>query len=171
MSLLLDDLVNIAGASLESEDRYLIGCSAMKNKKGGILRFPNERYYQFVACRGWLSRWDVAPERRSHDAVIEVDGKEVATVEMKCWLTSQGEVEIPKIRTDFEKLRRVDHAAFLLIFSANLDTQTSANLNFLQEKLPELKEVPKRIYTFPTISPFTPDVSVDFWAAAWQLRP
>ena len=60
---LLDSVIEIAGSALEAEDRYVLGCSTATGKKGGLLRIPNERYYQFVVCRGLLSRWDTIPEK------------------------------------------------------------------------------------------------------------
>jgi hypothetical protein len=99
MTIGVDELVSIAGAALEAEDRYVLGCSTITAKNGGILRIANERYYQFVACLGWLSRWNTMPELRAHDAVILEDDKEVATIEMKKWLSETGETEVKSDKT------------------------------------------------------------------------
>jgi hypothetical protein len=58
----LAKLIQIAGAALEFEDRYLIGAiaanqAAYPGRHGGILqyKFNNERYYQFVVARALVS--------------------------------------------------------------------------------------------------------------------
>lgn len=170
MAIGVDELVSLAGAALEAEDRYILGCSTISNKKGGLLRFPNERYYQFVVCRGWLSRWDTTPERHLHDAVISVDDGDVATIEMKCWRSDNGEPEISGIRRDIEKLKKTGWSAFMMIFSANEASQTEGNFAFLYERLPELRACAHKVYSFPTVSPFVADRQVDFWVAGWQLK-
>ncbi len=168
MTIGVDELVSMAGAALEAEDRYVLGCSRITDKSGGILRILNERYYQFVVCRGWLSRWNTIPELRVHDAVILEDNKEAAIIEMKCWRSTSGETEIPRIKFDIEKLKAVSLPAFMILFSANESKQTKDNLEFLYERLPELKGCAMKIYGFPTIN--TLETQCDFWVAGWQLR-
>jgi hypothetical protein len=170
MTVGLNELVRIAGVALEGEDRYILGCSAMRAHKGGITRFQNERYYQFVVFRGWLSRWDTTPERNLHDAVISVNGYDTAIIEMKCWRSVDGEAEIPSLKKDIEKLKNTNGAAFMIIFSANEHGKTTENLEFLYKMLPELELFPSSIYEFPTLSPFCSEAQFDFWVAGWQVR-
>jgi len=168
MTIDVDKLVSMAGAALEAEDRYVLGCSKITGKTGGILRILNERYYQFIACRGWLSRWNTIPELRAHDAVIFEDKEEIAIIEMKRWNTTKGVSEIPGINSNIETLKAVSVPAFMIIFSANETTQTNDNFAFLYEKLPVLKDCPTKLYGFPTIN--TLQAEVDFWVAGWQVR-
>ena len=58
MEINLSELIKIAGTALEEEDRYILGCSKATGRHGGILRFSNERYYQFLTLRGLCSRCD-----------------------------------------------------------------------------------------------------------------
>ncbi len=167
---LLDSVIDIAGRALEAEDRYVLGCSTATGKKGGLLRIPNERYYQFVVCRGLLSRWDTVPEKWGHDAMIFINGEVSTVIEMKCWLTESGLREVRGIRDDVGKLQNAkSKSAIMVIFSVNPDGQTEQNIEFLGDHVPELKTAAKRVYSFPTIQLFEPD-HANFWVCGWQIR-
>jgi hypothetical protein len=160
MTITVHELVKVVGAELEAEDRSF--------DPGGILRIWNERYYQFVACRG-LHRCgrDVKSEHRSHDLVIFVEGKPNAFIEMKCWGSANGIRELRGIASDVQqKLMPLasSSTAFMIIFSANPRDQTKQNLAFLEEKIPELAIYEREIYPFPTFDP-----KIEFWVAGWQI--
>jgi hypothetical protein len=70
----LAHLIDIAGMSLEAEDRYMLGAVtanrvAYEGESGGILRINNERYYQFIVARALMSSmpYKVKVEVDSHD--------------------------------------------------------------------------------------------------------
>ena len=94
-------LINIAGAALETEDRFCLGAIAANqiaypDEKGGILRINNERYYQFIVARALTSsyRFSATIEIGGHDLVVSYPGnptKWFAIVEMKRWMSDKGE--------------------------------------------------------------------------------
>jgi hypothetical protein len=171
MTVTLSKLIDIAGAALEAEDRVVLGASVIHGERSGIIRWGNEHFYQYVVCRSWLSRWHTAPEKENrYDAVISIAGNPVAAVEMKRWWSEEGKEEIPRIRTDIEKLKKANSEnAFLIIFSANNPTQTDENIRFLNNWLPELSDKPMHLYSFPTLSPYE-DSLCEFWIAGWQMK-
>ena len=77
----LKQLLKIAGAALEAEDRFLRKAAASNpaayhNEKAGILRFNNEHYYQFVVARALVSSLRLA-------ASIEVTSNDLALKDPK----------------------------------------------------------------------------------------
>jgi hypothetical protein len=169
-TITVHELVKVVGATLETEDRYVLGCSAATAKSGGILRFPSERYYQFVALRGLLSRWDVNPEQALHDLVIAVGGESSAVIEMKCWRSAKGMRELSGIAKDIQKLASVASrsAAFMMIFSTNDPDRTEENVEFLIKQLPELAAKEREVYRFSTFD--GTNQKRDFWVAGWQIK-
>lgn len=112
----LQKLVSIAGHALEIEDHFIAGCVATNpdlygdGRPQGILRINNERYYQFLIIRSLMSGFPyrVEPERDTHDIALYADkeAKDYAALgELKRWMSSTGEVEIPALRRDIEKLK------------------------------------------------------------------
>ena len=172
MQVELSELIKIAGAALEQEDRYILGCSKATGKHGGIMRFENERYYQFLTLRGLCSRCDAEIERALepnqflHDLVMSEDGLPYAVAEMKCWLAGSGEPELPSIRKDVHKLSNAKcEAAYMIIFSAN-PTGTAENVDWLKGKIPELGSK-HELYAFPTFD--REDQEREFWVAGFQI--
>jgi len=92
----------------------------------------------------------------------------LAIIEMKKWLSETGEKEIQGIERDIRKLTEVSVSAFMILFSANPAKQTEENLQFLYERLPELRGCPMKLYAFPTVN--SAALQCDFWIAGWQLR-
>lgn len=144
----LQELVNIAGYALETEDRFIAGCVAMhpelyqNTDPAGILRFNNERYYQFLIARSLMSGFPyrVELERDTYDIALyassDAGPKDFAAVgEIKRWMSSTGEPEIPAIRQDIEKLKLCRCPKFLLIITASPLGKTQENIEFLAEKL------------------------------------
>jgi hypothetical protein len=144
----LQELVNIAGYALETEDRFIAGCVATHPELyqgtdfAGILRFNNERYYQFLIARNLMSEFPyrVELERDTYDIVLyassDAGAKDFAAVgEIKRWMSTTGEPEIPAIRRDIEKLKPCRCPTFLLIITSSQPGKTQENIEFLAEKL------------------------------------
>jgi len=158
----LKRLVDVCGHALEAEDRFIAGCVATNREMYkddlplGILRFNNERYYQFVCLRGMMSGMPYAAdvERGTYDIVLYEpgtgDSRSFAAVgEIKRWMGASGEAEIPAIQEDMEKLRRGTCPGFQVIITASRRGKTEENLQWLAQRL-ELRREDITSYTFHT---------------------
>ena len=176
-------LIEIAGAALEAEDRFFLGAvsanqTAYPDEKGGILRINNERYYQFIVARALASSFPYAAaiEVESHDLVLKYpnsDSNWFAVVEMKRWMSENGEQEIPGILRDIDKLRtsKADNA-LMLVFSATPKNTTDTQLGWLSKRLGISQNEDCsawKIYKFPTLN--VSGVEVEFWVAGFQVKP
>jgi len=182
----LKQLIQIAGAALEAEDRFFLGAItanqiAYPGEKGGILRINNERYYQFVVARALASSfpYSAAVEVNSHDLILRYpndSSKWLAVVEMKRWMSASGEQELTSIVHDInEKLMpsKAEHA-LMMIFSANPVNEIKTNLKWLSDKLKkngssiEIKPEGWESYKFATLN--NEGDEVEFWVAGYQLK-
>ena len=177
-------LIDTASKALEAEDRYLLGAvtankQAFGDSTGGILRFNNERYYQFVIARALMSSFPFKTdlEVETHDLVFQHLERTTkwAVVEIKRWMSATGESEIPGIRHDVDhKLKKADaEHRMMLIISANPTGKTEKNLEFLSERLKSsvlpLADYPDRWYfsKFETVD--TEGKGVEFWVAGIEI--
>lgn len=162
----LDELVRIACYALEQEDRYITGCTRVMNKlygedgkPPGILRFLNERFYQYVMVRALMSKYKfkIDLEKETYDIVLLsresiAPKKYIAVGEMKKWMSTKGETDIPKIKKDIDKLSVAPNAAsFLIILTAWDPKDKEKNIAFLVNQLSLNEENLAGPYTFPTI--------------------
>jgi hypothetical protein len=119
------------------------------------------------------SRCDANPERALepnkflHDLVISDGDAPNTVVEMKCWLSSKGQTELPGIRHDVQKLAGANSkAAYMIIFAANPQGQMDEQLNWLKSHVPELGSDHK-VYSFGTFD--AEDRERDFWVAGFHI--
>jgi len=171
----LNKLTIRAGAALEAEDRLIMGSGHVRGEVGGLLRLPNERYYQFILWRAVLSSWAAKVEEERHDLVIfdpEETAKYLVIVEMKKWMSEDGEREIPWIVEDIRRLSSCESPnSALIIFSENPKGDMETNLAWLEERIFPNAPPPKHeTYCFPTFSPYNPRDAWEFWIAAWPIR-
>lgn len=142
----LDELVSIGGCALEQEDRFIAGCVTVNphlygdKNPCGLLRIANERYYQFVISRALMSgyRYRVNIEEDRRDFVLRngSDGEWIATGEMKLWLSSRSETDLPRIRLDIAKLRQApSRPGFLLVATAWRPSEAEGYLEVLRTRL------------------------------------
>lgn len=163
-----DELVFRAGLGLEAEDRVIIGAGKVRGEHGGLLRIPNERYYQFAVWRSVLSKWPSVMEQGSYDLIVDNrSNPPVAIIEMKKWLSSDGEVEIAGIKRDVDKLKKCEaQQRGLMIFSVN---PTDENFSYFENRVFGGKpDKPRSVYSFPTIN--RDGKAVEFWVALWLVR-
>lgn len=158
----LDELVEIGGRALEQEDRFITGCVTLNHhlygdgKPGGLLRFSNERYYQFIICRALMSayRYRVTLEEERRDFVLRESATSTcpcAISEMKTWLSSRPETGLAGMRTDLTKLRTIDVPGFFLVATAWPLQEAAGLLEQLVKDL-ELTDAPEPCqYRFQTI--------------------
>lgn len=181
------DFLDIAIKELQTEDDYLRGAVVAnpgtyppngKDSLSGLLRFNNERYYQYVVGKGLLRSYPyvVGLEKGSEmfDLALKEQGQVngfFAAVEMKRWMSPAGKVEIPAIQNDIQELlnakAHLKHA-LILIFSANIrDTaKIKENINWLSGHLkPENTQWEYRF--FPTFN--NQGTPVFFWIAGYQV--
>ena len=173
----LIELVNTAGKALEIEDQHILDAvaknrTAYDGESGGIIRFNNERFYQFVVAKALISTmpYRVGVEIDSHDLVLKnpTTSEKFAVVEMKRWMTGVGNRELPKIRIDIhEKLPRAQsELKLMLVFSANPVGQMLENIEWLSEKL----VVSKDLWVTHCFSTFDQQgVPIEFWTAGYQV--
>ena len=169
-------LVDLAGMAIESEDRQILEATAANptaklRRGGGILRFNNERFYQFIVAKSLLSMpYKVVVEVDFHDLVLEEPdtGKRFAVVEMKRWMSASGERELPGIRTDmFKKLQKASAThKLMLLFSANPPGQMHEQINWLLAKL-NLPLDRWSSYCFTTSD--QNNAAVEFWIAGFEF--
>jgi|GEM_PF-2339079 len=181
------DLLDIAIKELQTEDEYLRGAVAANpgtypsNGKGnlsGLLRFNNERYYQYVVGKGLLRSYPyivgLEKGKEMFDLTLKGPGQVngfYAAVEMKRYMTPAGKVEPPEIQRDIQELlnakARLENA-MILIFSANL-----RQISIIEKNL---KDLAKELNTdrdnweyrfFPTFS--NEGESVYFWIAGYEV--
>jgi hypothetical protein len=183
MEIEFKHLIQIAGTALEAEDRYIREAIAANpiaypNGRDGILRINNERYYQFIVARALVSSFPfaVTVEVGSHDLVLRYPHspeKWFAVVEMKRWMSVEGEQEISAILRDInEKLRpaAADHA-LMVLFSANPRGTTKTQLGWLTNRLNIAATVDPDVwecYSFPTLDSQGKDV--EFWVAGYEVK-
>jgi hypothetical protein len=192
----LRGLIESARLSLEMEDCFLrnqilMNQSACPGEKAGILRdrFRDERYYQRIFARGLLSsrhRVNIEHGPDAYDLVLTRALPQepwFAAIEMKLWMSAQGEIEIPGIIADIQKLQRIPRSQadyrLMLIFSANPPKSTDDSIKFLSKKLEPTLGGPLNINqnydreNFSTFSDDTPENAgrVDFWVSGIEVQP
>jgi hypothetical protein len=172
-------LVTLSGKALKFEDKILLDAVAKnklvyskENESGGILRFNNERYYQFVIARALVAEieYRVEIEVDTHDLLLNHSSqKRFAVVEMKRWMSSTGESEIPAIRHDLHGKLPVADAELkvMMIFSANPRDQMSKQLEWLSPRLND-SPISWKTYCFPTKN--LGGLDFEFWVAACQVQ-
>ncbi len=170
------ELICIAGMALEAEDRYYLGATtankrAYPNSQGGILRMNNERYYQFTIARALTSSYPygVKVEVNTHDMVLhypDSDKKLYAVLEMKRWMSPEGNQEIQGIKNDIQKLliAAAEHA-LMLIISANPLGKTK---NYIRDLSGDIGLTTYDHYAFTTIEPA--GKNVEFCLAGFQVK-
>jgi len=125
MEALSRKIIELASDALAAEDLYLresvSSNPCYSGKNGGLLLINNERFYQFAIARYLIKhlRRPVLVESQYHDLmVLREDGAPEIVVEMKRWMTAQGNVELRGIKEDIEKLERLEAPiGLLMIFS------------------------------------------------------
>jgi len=158
----LGELVNIGGVALEQEDRFIAGCVTVNphlygdENPCGLLRIVNERYYQFVISRALMSayRYRVNIEEDRRDFVLRdrSGGEWIATGEMKLWLSSRSETDLPSIRSDIAKLRNTpSRSGFLLVATAWRPQEAETYLEILRTRLELTSSPATSQYRFRTI--------------------
>lgn len=174
------DLIKTAGIALENEDRYLIGAivsnmQAYKNCSGGILRINNERYYQFIIARALTSSFpfQVQIEKNTHDFMLidsNNNDKAFCVIEMKRYMSPEGNVEIPRIKNDINKILNNTTAphGMELIVSANPIGNSLKEANYLVGQLGNYSVGQNDIYIFNTID--TKGDRVEFWVAGIEIK-
>jgi len=171
----LKRIIQIAGCALEREDKLLRNIvkendRAYPKNKSGILRFKNERFYQYTVAKGLMEFYEYAIELERKDnydlIATDLDNSNKLIVEMKKWMSSEGSSEIPFIKKDIEKLKNAEaELKILMIFSANPKDKTEENLEWFLEEVINKKQDSYDYYIFPTIDP--KGDSVDFWVGGF----
>ena len=176
----LKSLIQIAGAALETEDRYLLGAVAANkkvyaNEYGGIIRLNNEHYYQRIVARALMSSFPFVAKleyKERHDLVLLYPNDInhwFAVVEMKRWMSTTGKKELEPIKTDLSKIKKaVQNGAehgLMMLFSANPTGNTEQYISDLSIDLgiANLWE----IYSFPSIG--GKGEPIEFWVAGYQV--
>jgi hypothetical protein len=169
-------VIDIAGAALESEDKYFQAAIsnnqlAYHGKRCGILWLENERYYQYIITRSLTQTfcYPVQPEVNSHDLVIFYPDfqKWFAVIEMKKWLSPGGVLEIPGIMRDIhDKLRMTTKGthSMMMIFSAN---DPGLTVEYIGDLAVKVGITCYHYYTFPTIN--RDNKQKEFWVAGYQV--
>ncbi|WNO11287.1 hypothetical protein [Teredinibacter sp. KSP-S5-2] len=179
MEDILEKIVKLSCEALREEDAYLRDClsgnPAYSADKNGLLSINNERYYQFVIARHLFKVLPkrIALESSRIDLVVLSDedpNKYDVVVEMKRWMSSTGNTEIPGIRDDFEKLSKskADHTVMLVFSSNPSNTPIDENLDFLSKKI-DRNVIPSRwkYDQFETIG--INGVDNTFWVAGYEV--
>lgn len=188
----LKKLIQIAGAGLEIQDRYILGSVAANNTvynsanktNGGILRFKSEHFYQHIIACSLMSSFPyvVYTEKiKRFDLVLcnPADNTPFTYIEMKRWMSNTGKIEIDPIREDIVKLReipsQINQNKMLVILSANPKyennkSKTDENLCDLSKEL-GLQSNPNlsiwESYRFETINESGEEV--EFWIAGCEI--
>ncbi|MBS3798591.1 hypothetical protein [Pseudoalteromonas sp. BDTF-M6] len=146
MTPILKKIVSLSGEALNAEDQYLLDAignnQAYDVDRSGLLYINNERYYQFVVAKHLFKTLNrkVEIEKDLIDLVVlsnECTPKYYVAVEMKRWMSSTGNPEIPGIRNDFDKLKgsNSEHG-LMLIFSSNpIESSLGENIRILSERI------------------------------------
>ncbi|MEM2145954.1 MAG: hypothetical protein QW279_11380 [Candidatus Jordarchaeaceae archaeon] len=136
-------------SGLQLEDTILIGCAYLKSKnlqsavKGGLLRYKNERYLQYIIAKAIdvETSWIVNTEVEHHDVelVNYLDSfPRHIFIEIKKWLSSEGEEELPDIIEDLKKLaskRNSETMVMQIVLTVQAKQEHDENLNFLLAQL------------------------------------
>lgn len=148
----LRDLVAIGGRALQEEDQFIRNAVLSRPElqiwhgnrlaRFGIRRIENERFYQYLIWRALLKEFvfPVDMEREGNHDFVAWDGtgpeaRIVAVGEMKRWVSSSGEVELPGIVRDIQKIKERPYPGFILITTAYQAGQLGGQINFLSKKL------------------------------------
>ena len=158
----LEKLISIAAYALEQEDRYITGCTTVRQdlyndgKPPGILRFNNERFYQYIIARALMSnyKYKIDVEKETHDIVLlngelATPREYVAVGEIKRWMSSSGGTEIQHIIRDLHKISEV--SSFLIIVTAWSRVEAEENMEYLRGVLNLNKDNIAGPKSFPTI--------------------
>jgi hypothetical protein len=185
------DFLDIAVKALEKEDLFLRNTISANPSayppsnplnRCGLLRFNNERYYQFAIARGLFKAYpyivEVEDGDKLFDLTLATQDKNVpffGVVEMKRWMSIKGGgLELQRIGEDINKLRnantqkKITENALMLIFSADIrDTaKIEENLEWLSGHLkPENTQWEYRF--FPTFN--NQGTPVYFWIAGYEV--
>ncbi|WP_240761655.1 hypothetical protein [Nitrosococcus wardiae] len=115
-------------------------------------------------------------EIKSHDLILKYPddaSKWFAVIEMKRWMSSKGEQEIPSVIRDINDKLRPSHAknTLMLIFSASTSGTINTHLGWLSKRL-GISQVEDcsawESYYFPTVNEVGKDV--EFWLASYQVN-
>ncbi len=148
MSPILRNLISHSCDALKKEDEYLRSALAKNTRytadKNGLLTINNERYYQFVIARHLYAHLDyrIALESNFIDLVVYSDvddGSYEVAVEMKRWMSSTGNPEIPGIQKDFTKLEKTNakRRLMLVFHSSPAHVSLDDNIAYLSKELDE----------------------------------
>lgn len=183
-----ENLIDIAKAELEAEDLYLRSVVASNpstyppkqvSNKCGLLRFANERFYQYILTRGLLRSclFPVALEKNTYDLVLFNKAPAsgwFAVVEMKRWMSVSGKgKELQGIKDDFDKLLKAKSVAegkpshgLMIIFSVNkTEAEVEQNSRDLASEV-NYNTVPY-VRTIPTYN--NQGTPVYFWIAGYEV--
>jgi hypothetical protein len=177
----IEEIIKIAGISLQEEDYYLTK-SVNENSQycddnyKGILRFNNERFYQYVVARSFLKRFParIDLEKDTHDLVVygSVLHKYKIVVEMKRWMSSGGGTEIPGIKHDSSvKLAKSDSdKAMMMVFSSNpkKSSLTEENIQILKNEITSVCDVVSWS-TYKFITNYRSKGDNEFWIAGFEI--
>ncbi|WP_444912881.1 hypothetical protein [Microbulbifer sp. PAAF003] len=178
MDLILKDLISLSCKALQEEDQYLqeslSNNSCYSCDQAGILKINNERYYQFIIAR-YLFRYFARRIQVEYDLIDlvvfreDVPSEIEVVVEVKRWMSSTGSPEIPKIRSDFDKLSKCSPAKGLaLIMSSNpKGVSIKDNIQYLSDGLDRNLDSDLWVYeSFDTIG-INGEENV-FWVAGYN---
>lgn len=185
------DFLDIAAKALEKEDLFLRNAISANPgvyppsnplNRCGLLRFNNERYYQFVIARGLFEAYPYAVEvERGEDPFDLTLSKPshgtplFAVVEMKRWMSvGGGGKELKGILEDFSKLSnkakgKASHG-LMIIFSANeTGDQIKKNKRWLENEIDNAHFPVVSIdpYSFTTYN--NQGTPVYFWIAGYEV--
>ena len=157
----LQNIVNIAGQALMEEDAYLAGCLARRKPRPytgdhppGMLWRTREVFYQFLTYRKLLLCFpklvDVERDSLFDFVIYSETGALEAVGEMKRWMTTTGEPEVPLIQKDIDKIIRRNLPGFVLIVSANPPGTTHSNLVELARLLGQHEDRFATPFRFPS---------------------
>jgi hypothetical protein len=179
MTPILEEIVSLSSEALKAEDQYLldeIGKNpAYGPDRSGLLYLNNERYYQFVVAKHLfrMLKLKVEIERDLIDLVVlsnECAHKYYVAVEMKRWMSSTGNPEIPGIRDDIDKLKENNSEhSLMLIFSSNpVGSPLEENIRVLSEKIDrDIDPSRWHVSSFETVG--INGVQNLFWVAGYEV--
>ena len=175
MQNLLTELTEIAFEALKKEDTFLSNRARnnpnYQNDTHGILLLNYERYFQYLIARSIISssKYKIQLEQSHHDIVLsEQNHEDFVVIELKRWMSGTGNLELPKITIDINKLKESKLAGekVLMIFSVNPCGTTESNRKFLFDKL-------KLDITQSTVSVSTTHdktTEVEFWISCVGIK-
>ena len=175
-------IVEIASNALKEEDSYLSnsvkGNSIYANDQTkGILRFNNERFYQYIIAREMLKVYPgyIDLEKDTHDLVIygSESNKYKIVVEMKRWMSSGGASELPGIKSDVSEKLSVSNSdkSLMLVFSSNPDKDklTEENIKFLTNEIRSVGKVYSSHFEKFPVS-YKSEIDNVFWVAGFEIK-